>query len=152
MLALTHILLAGVFAFIIVNIFPLSHPVHFFLLFCFAALLPDVDHPGSVLGRRLWPLSWIISFFFGHRGFFHGLFVPILFLSLGYYFDLLWVGVALAGGYCAHLVGDMFTVSGVKPFWLGPKVRGFIRTGGFLEVIFLFLLLLFFIILFFKTL
>ena len=151
MLALTHLVFAAICAFFLVNIFSFSHPVHFFLLFCFAALLPDIDHPGSTLGRKLWPLSLLISFFFGHRGFFHSLFVPLLFLGLAWYFNFLWIGLALAGGYCAHLVTDALTLSGVRPFWFGPKVKGIVRTGGLLELIFLFLLVVFFVALFLKT-
>ncbi len=152
MLGVTHVLFAAVFAFLLVNLFSLSHPVHFFLLFCFAALLPDVDHPGSTLGRKIWPFSAVLSFFFGHRGLLHSISVPVLFLGLGYYFDMLWVGVAIAGGYCTHLAADMLTLSGVRPFWFGPRVKGIVRTGGILEMVFLFLLLLLFIGLFLKTL
>jgi len=152
MLGITHVLFAAVFAFLLVNFFSFSYPVHFFLLFCFAALLPDVDHPGSTLGKKIWPLSWVISLFFGHRGFLHSVFIPIAFLFLGWYFHLLWVGIAIAGGYCAHLVSDALTLSGIRPFWFGPKVRGIIRTAGFLEMLFFFLMLVFFIWLFFETL
>ncbi|HIJ05383.1 MAG TPA: hypothetical protein HA370_04710 [Nanoarchaeota archaeon] len=145
MLGITHLLFAAILAFLLVNIFSFSHPILFFLLFCFAALLPDIDHPGSMLGRRLWPLSSVISFFFGHRGFLHSIFVPLAFLLLGWYFHAFWIGLALAGGYIAHLVTDMLTLSGVKPYWIGPRIRGFMRTGGFLEAVFFFLLLVFFV-------
>lgn len=151
MLGITHVLFAAVFALLLLNIFPFSHPIHFFLLFCFAALLPDVDHPGSLLGRKLWPLSSVLSFFFGHRGLLHSLFIPMALLFLGWYFQVFWIGLALAGGYIAHLAADMLTLSGVRPFWIGPKVRGIIRTGGFLEGLFFFLMIVFFVWLFFQT-
>ncbi|MDP3727893.1 MAG: metal-dependent hydrolase [bacterium] len=151
MLGITHLLFAVVFAFLFVNIFSFSHPIIFFLLFCFAALLPDVDHPGSTLGRKIWPLSSVISFFFGHRGFLHSIFVPLGFLALGYYLDVFWIGAAIAGGYCAHLVSDALTLSGIRPFWLGPKVRGIVKTGGLLEMVFFFLMLVFFVWLFVET-
>src|SRR3989344_9482222 len=103
MLGITHLLFAAILAFLLVNIFSFSHPILFFLLFCFAALLPDIDHPGSLLGKKIWPLSSVISFFFWHRGFLHSLFLPLAFLLLGWYFDSFWIGLALAGGYIAHL-------------------------------------------------
>lgn len=152
MLGITHIVFAAVCAFFLVNLFSFSHPVHFFLLFCFAALLPDIDHPKSILGRKIWPFSLLISFFFGHRGLLHSIFVPVFFLGLGYYFNVFWIGLAIAGGYCAHLITDALTVSGIRPFWFGPKVRGIVRTGGLLEIVFLFLLLLLFVGVFLKTL
>ncbi len=152
MLGITHVLFAAVFAFLLVNIFSFSHPVHFFLLFCFSALLPDIDHTRSILGKKIWPLSCVISFFFGHRGLLHSIFVPVIFLGLGYYFDVFWIGLAIAGGYCTHLMGDAFTFSGVRPFWFGLKIKGIIRTGGLLEMLFFFLLFLLFAGLFFRTL
>ena len=139
----THLLVATIFALFFIPFFSFAKYVVFFTLFLFAALLPDIDHPGSMLGKKLWPLSGIISLFFGHRGLFHSIFVPVLFLFLGWYFQVLWMGIALACGYMSHLLADSFTVSGVKPFGVGPRVRGFIRTGGLLEFVLFMLLLLF---------
>lgn len=34
-------------------------------------LMPDIDHPNSTMGRRLWFLSRPINKIFGHRGFTH---------------------------------------------------------------------------------
>src|SRR3989338_4433837 len=104
MLGITHLLFAAILAFLLVNIFSFSHPILFFLLFCFLA-----------------------------------------FFLLGWYFHAFWIGLALAGGYIAHLVTDMLTLSGVKPYWIGPRISGFMRTGGFLEAVFFFLLLVFFV-------
>jgi len=43
------------------------------ILCAFAALLPDIDHPTSTLGRRIYPISKLISSIFGHRGLTHSL-------------------------------------------------------------------------------
>ena len=139
----THLLIAIIFALFFIPFFSFVHYVVFSVLFLFAALLPDIDHPGSMLGKKLWPFSSLISLFFGHRGLFHSIFVPILFLFLGWYFQILWMGLAFACGYMSHLLADSLTLSGVKPFGVGPRVRGFMRTGGLLECVFFVLLLLF---------
>ena len=140
----THLLIAVVFALFFAPFFSFWTYVIFFIIFLFAALLPDIDHPGSLLGKKLWPFSLLISLFFGHRGLLHSIFLPLAFLFFSWYFHILWIGIALAGGYISHLIADSLTVSGVKPFGIGPRFRGIIRTGGLLEgILFLFILLFF---------
>ncbi|MGL5949410.1 MAG: metal-dependent hydrolase [Aeromonas sp.] len=83
------------------------------------ALLPDLDHPGSMLGRRLKFISVPLSKLFGHRGFTHSLLaVMALMLGLGQLssWQALPSGVAdaLLVGYLSHLLGDMFTPAGVQ--------------------------------------
>lgn len=83
------------------------------------AALPDIDHPGSSIGRRFWPISWIIGKIFGHRGITHSLLGASLILW-GLYawqggYTIFWVGTAL--GYVSHLIGDMCTVAGCPMFW-----------------------------------
>lgn len=142
MLGKTHVLVAAIIAVLVLQVTEVSHPYLFFLLFVIASLLPDIDHPGSTLGRKLWPFSWGIRLVFGHRGLIHSIFIPIVLVVLGWYTGYLWLGAAVAGGYFIHLVTDALTPSGVKPFGIGPTFRGMIRTGGFLETIFYGLLLL----------
>ena len=148
MKGITHLLVAVVFALFFAPFFSFFSYLIFFSIFLFAALLPDIDHPGSMLGKKLWPLSSVLSLFFGHRGLLHSIFIPLAFLFLGWYFQFFWIGIALAGGYLSHLVADSLTVSGVKPFGIGPRIRGFVRTGGLLESLFFFLLLVFLLWLF----
>ncbi len=143
MKGITHLLVAIVCALFFIQFFSFWKYMVFLILFLFSALLPDIDHSGSLLGKKLWPFSGVLSFIFGHRGLLHSVFVPFAFLFLGWYFNVLWIGLAFAGGYLSHLLSDSLTLSGVKPCGIGPKVRGFIRTGGILEGIFFLLLLLF---------
>lgn len=99
------------------------------------SLLPDVDHPHSVFGRRVRPLSDLIALIFGHRGITHSLLAAMALVGGMAYFrldqnDLL---VALALGYLSHLFGDWLTPSGVPLLW--PSRRSYrspvtIRTGG----------------------
>lgn len=58
-----------------------------------SALLPDLDHPKSVLGQRLPWISKPLSRLFGHRGFTHSLLAVTA---------AVW-GLAHAGGYSAVL-------------------------------------------------
>ncbi|WBF43567.1 metal-dependent hydrolase [Serratia rubidaea] len=87
------------------------------------SLLPDIDHPKSVLGQRL---SWIakpIARAFGHRGFTHSL------LAITGGMMLFQLDVprswpiptdalhAMIIGYFSHLLADMLTPSGVPLLW-----------------------------------
>jgi inner membrane protein len=82
------------------------------------ALLPDLDHPKSWVGRRARPLSTIMAGLLGHRGVTHSaLAVAALFVVLlhaGYRR----AGVsALAVGYASHLAADMLTPRGLRLAW-----------------------------------
>lgn len=43
------------------------------LLAGISALLPDIDHPESLLGSKIKPISWLINKLLGHRTITHGL-------------------------------------------------------------------------------
>ncbi|KAA5969445.1 MULTISPECIES: metal-dependent hydrolase [Pantoea] len=96
------------------------HLVPSALLTC---LLPDIDHPKSLLGQRLRWLSQPIARAFGHRGFTHSL----LAVAAGLWLfqinlpksspippDVL-QGLTL--GYLSHIVADMLTPAGVPLLW-----------------------------------
>ncbi|MCP1065712.1 metal-dependent hydrolase [Serratia symbiotica] len=87
------------------------------------SLLPDIDHPKSLLGQRL---SWIaipIARAFGHRGFTHSLLAitgGIVLFRLE--FPRSWpippdVLHAMIIGYFSHLLADMLTPAGVPLLW-----------------------------------
>lgn len=82
------------------------------------SLLPDVDHPGSWVGRRIRPVSTAIAATFSHRGITHSAIAVIgltlLLLNAGYRRG----GVsALAVGYLSHLAADMLTPRGLRLAW-----------------------------------
>lgn len=87
------------------------------------SLLPDIDHPKSYLGKRLYPLSFFIHKLFGHRGFTHSLLsTGFLGLATSYWWDvnpLFFGGLIL--GYISHLLADMTTVSGVPLLYPNKK-------------------------------
>ncbi|RWR03486.1 hypothetical protein ED28_00435 [[Pantoea] beijingensis] len=96
------------------------HVIPAALLTC---LLPDIDHPKSLLGQRLKWISQPIARAFGHRGFTHSLLAIIAGLAL---FQIniprgwLVPADALQGlvlGYLSHIVADMLTPAGVPLLW-----------------------------------
>ena len=139
MMGKTHLafgLLFAIVSFIFLPIagYEISNTFLFFAVVLFCSLLSDIDEPESKLGRKF-PPSILIKLTLGHRGFFHTIWVGLILSILFYYFGLIYSIAALIG-YCSHLIGDSLTISGVN--WLYPfkgNIKGFIRTGGFLEKI-----------------
>ena len=115
-------------------------------------LLPDMDHPESVVGRRARLISLPLSAIFGHRGFTHSLLAAMLVgLSL-WHLPLnsasFWLPVCV--GYLSHLLGDALSASGVPLFYpLSSKrfrfpilpVNSFLETAVVATIFFLTLIL-----------
>lgn len=91
-----------------------------------AALLPDVDHPGSWAGCRLRPLAVLLEKSAGHRGLTHtvwfsllvAVLATVLASLLGAYAPVLppaAAGFAALLGALSHLALDACTRSGVRP-------------------------------------
>lgn len=115
------------------------------------ALLPDIDHPKSWLGRRLPFISVPLAAVFGHRGITHSLLAVVGVAWALYYALEQWNlgagwGLAAAGvgvGYLSHLLGDFATHGGVP--WLWPFKQRFslpltFKTGGVFERVLFFAL------------
>lgn len=90
----------------------------YFSLVLLGSLLPDLDTPRSKLGRKLWPIAFIISIFVKHGTATHSLlFVVGVIVTSGLIFGMLqlsWfytLGIGL--GTLSHVVGDWLTKSGV---------------------------------------
>lgn len=85
-------------------------------MFWLGSLLPDIDSPGSILGRRAEALGRLT----GHRTIFHAIWIPAAFLAMGRWFlPMSW----LALGYILHLFFDSFSACGVCWFWPLSKYR-----------------------------
>jgi len=112
-----------------------------------AALMPDIDHPGSIIGSRMRPISVLLEFFAGHRTITHtvwfclavgllagfvGRMVAITFRGLN--FSPLLVAVIALLGSITHLALDALTLSGIKPFApvCNTTIHGHVRTGNFI--------------------
>ncbi|MEZ4527709.1 MAG: metal-dependent hydrolase [Desulfobacterales bacterium] len=76
------------------------------------ALVPDIDHPQSSIGRVFFFLSIPLNQKFGHRGFIHSFILYTPFVILGFFFSdfVLWLSL----GAISHIVIDSYNVSGVK--------------------------------------
>lgn len=87
------------------------------------SLLPDIDHPQSIIGQRLKWFSVPVARVFGHRGFTHSLLaiiVSIILIQLKISpteFIPVDVFHAMIIGYLSHLLADMLTPSGVPLLW-----------------------------------
>ncbi len=102
------------------------------------ALLPDIDHPASWVGRRLRVISRPLAAIIGHRGVTHSLVAVLACLIV-----LSWAGLSrvvidpLVVGYLSHLAADLFTSSGLRLAWPSSKRQaiGICRTGSFAETV-----------------
>lgn len=101
------------------------------------ALLPDIDHPHSWVGRRARVISRPLAAIVGHRGFTHSILAVI---ACGLLLRCLnpdrTVMDALAIGYLSHLAADLMTTSGLRLAW--PLRRRYAiplcRTGSLREL------------------
>lgn len=143
MMLRTHLAFAFLVSLIFLHFFPVN-PYIFVALACLAAFLVDMDLSSSRAGRNLWPLSWLVEKFFGHRGLLHSLLAAVLVFAVSLYvLNLNIFAFAPFLGYMSHLFLDAFTVSGI-PFFKplsGSRVSGPVSTGSLVEHIIFFLLL-----------
>lgn len=87
------------------------------------ALLPDIDHPKSMLGQWVRFISVPVSRLCGHRGFTHSLLAILTGVFL--FHTRLPAGWAVPAdfyqavivGYLSHLVADMLTTAGIPLLW-----------------------------------
>ncbi len=118
------------------------------LVFIFAALLfsifPDIDEKRSKIGKKYKFASRIINFLFGHRGFFHSIYIPLI-LYFIFYSISVEIGIAVLVGYFSHLFIDAMTRQGIRPLYpiINRKINGFIKTNSLSEkILFLIIVLL----------
>ncbi|MBS7349461.1 MAG: metal-dependent hydrolase [Comamonas sp.] len=105
-----------------------------------AALLPDIDHPQSKVGRWVPAVGQALT----HRGLTHS-FLALLVLAgvlwwlYGHYPQWLALWVAIGVGYGSGILGDVLTVGGVQLLWpMRPRWRVPVlgKSGGRREVVF----------------
>jgi len=114
-----------------------GHEALFFGSLALGALIPDIDHTGSLIGRKVPLIDNIINTVFGHRSFTHSL----LFLVLAFllFQQTSWpkdIELGILMGMFSHMVLDMLTKQGVKFLWplnIEIGIPFGIRTGGAIE-------------------
>lgn len=147
----THLVFGILLALVCLELFIVDSPIWFFSFLVFASILPDIDISKSKIGSKVKPLSWTINVLFGHRGIFHGIFMPLLIYIILLIFGFQEIGVAIFIGYVGHLFLDGLSLQGVK--WLLPisnfRMKGFIRSGSPLDYGLMFLMLFFVFVLMF---
>lgn len=79
-----------------------------------AALLPDIDHPGGTINRKL-IVTKLVTLLVGHRGITHSVWVLAMIAGLAVQTGLLTMQ-AVALGYGVHIAVDMLTSAGVRLF------------------------------------
>jgi len=75
------------------------------------AILPDLDHPQSFIGRVFFPVSIPLNRWLGHRGAFHSFWLWLLVCLAGYFWT---PAFFLGAGAILHILADCGTVSGVR--------------------------------------
>ncbi|KAA0964937.1 metal-dependent hydrolase [Sporosarcina sp. ANT_H38] len=101
------------------------------------ALLPDICHSGSKVGRKLPLLSKLINMVFGHRTFTHSLlFLVIVATLLNSFVPNEALKAGFLAGMVSHYVLDMATKNGIKllyPLSMTVRFPLTTRTGGAVE-------------------
>jgi len=83
------------------------------------ALLPDIDHPSSYIGRRVPVVPYLLG---GHRRAAHSLLAALAVVLLAHRFLGLsgFLIFSLVGGYLSHLALDLLNPEGAMLFWPFP--------------------------------
>jgi len=101
------------------------------------ALIPDICHGGSKIGRKLPLLSKIISSLFGHRSFTHSLlFLFLMGILLNSFVTNESIVAGILVGMASHYVLDMATKNGIKllyPIKVTVRFPITTKTGGAVE-------------------
>ncbi|KOY80786.1 metal-dependent hydrolase [Lysinibacillus macroides] len=110
------------------------------------ALLPDICHKGSKIGRTFPMLSKFVNTLFGHRSFTHSLlFLLLMMLVLHTFIPYRAISVGIIIGMASHILLDMCTKKGVKLFFPASIAVRFpltTKTGSKVENVVLMLLVI----------
>lgn len=103
------------------------------------ALIPDICHGGSTIGRKLPIISKVINTIFGHRSFTHSLlFLILIGVLLTTFMKNESVTAGILVGMVSHYILDMATKNGIKllfPLKVTIRFPLTTRTGGSVEYV-----------------
>lgn len=101
------------------------------------AVIPDICHGGSKVGRAFPVVSKVINVLFGHRSFTHSLlFLVLMSILMNSFVTNESVTAGILVGMVSHLVLDMATRNGIKllfPLKIRVRFPLTTRTGGTVE-------------------
>ncbi|MDP7244474.1 MAG: metal-dependent hydrolase [Flavobacteriales bacterium] len=137
MMYYTHLAFGLLVALLALDFFNIQNKLLFVLIVVFFSIFPDIDDTKSKIGKKNRQISRIINILFGHRGFFHSIYVPLILYYIFYYVNKE-IGAAVLVGYFSHLFMDALTRKGIKPFYplINKRINGFFKTNSLLEKIF----------------
>ena len=144
MMYYTHLAFGFLVSLISINIFDINNKLLFILVAALFSIFPDIDERKSKIGKKYKFTSRIINFLFGHRGFFHSIYIPLIVYSI-FYNIINEIGIAVLVGYFSHLFMDAMTRQGIRPLYpiINRKINGFIKTNSLSEkILFLIIILL----------
>ena len=143
MMYYTHLAFGFLVSLISIDILDINNKLLFILIATFFSIFPDIDERKSKIGKKYKFASRIINFLFGHRGFFHSIYIPLI-LYFIFYSISVEIGIAVLVGYFSHLLMDAMTRHGIRPLYpiINRKINGFIKTNSLFEkIIFLIIIL-----------
>jgi len=100
-----------------------------------ASLLPDIDHPSSMMGRAIKPVSLIIHETVGHRSLTHSIAAiagfTIVVSTIVFKYDLKIIYIyACVLGYSSHILADMLNPTGVELLYPNKKRYSILHKRG----------------------
>ncbi|MDP6600053.1 MAG: metal-dependent hydrolase [Candidatus Woesearchaeota archaeon] len=134
MMYYTHLAFGIFIALLAIDFFNIQNKLFFILIAIMFSVFPDIDERKSKMGRENKIISTIINFMFGHRGFIHSIYIPLI-LYLVFYYINKEIGIAVLTGYFSHLFTDALTKQGIRPLapLINKKINGMIKTNSLLE-------------------
>ena len=153
MMYYTHLAFGFLVSLLAINLFNIDNKILFVFIVLLFSIFPDIDERSSKIGKKYKFASGIINFLFGHRGFFHSIYIPLILYFIFYNVNHE-IGIAILAGYFSHLLMDAITRHGIRPLYpiINRKINGFVKTNSLLEkILFLIiiLLILYFLLLYF---
>ncbi|WP_332693001.1 metal-dependent hydrolase [Halalkalibacter lacteus] len=116
----------------------IQEPIIFYGAALFGAIIPDICHPRSMIGRTVPLLSNMLSKMFGHRSITHSLF--FIFLIYWGLQQLEFRGsndlqLGIIVGVISHIILDLLTPQGTKLFYpikSNIRIPFYVKTGSIL--------------------
>lgn len=103
------------------------------------ALIPDICHGGSTIGRKFPIISKVVHTLFGHRSFTHSLlFLLLIGILLNSFVTYEAITAGILVGMISHYILDMATKNGIKllfPLKITVRFPLTTRTGGKVEYV-----------------